>query len=109
MCPIHRGTTQVQKLPRGAYILLVMTRSPLLGHFSSYGVGGYHPLGHPPTTTKVTLVANTEIYRWGNLVGPFLVHSLSVPRPPSLSITSLMGGTTGGSPGPGPLRQPPPP
>ena len=36
----------------------------------------------PPPQTKVAIAGKTEIYRWKNLVGPFLVHKLSGPRPP---------------------------
>ena len=50
----------------------------------------------PPPQTKVTIVGKSEIYRWENLVGPFLVHKLLGPRPPPsspLPYTSLpLGG-----------------
>ena len=35
----------------------------------------------PPPQTKVTIAGRTEVYRWENLVGPFLVHKLLGPRP----------------------------
>ena len=51
-----------------------------------YTIGG----GVPPLQTEVTIVGNNEIYRWENLVGPFLVHKLLGPRPPPpASNTSL--------------------
>ena len=39
-------------------------------------------IGGPPPSpeTKVTMVGNSEIYRWESLVGPFLVHKLLGPR-----------------------------
>ena len=36
-----------------------------------------------PAQTEVTIVGKNEIYRWKNLVGQFLVHSLLGPLPPS--------------------------
>ena len=37
-------------------------------------------VGPPPN--KVTIVGKNEMYRWENLVGPFLVHKLLIPRLP---------------------------
>ena len=34
----------------------------------------------PPPQTEGTIVGKNEIYRWKNLVGPFLVHALLGPR-----------------------------
>ena len=36
----------------------------------------------PPLQTKVTIVGKHEIYKRGNLIGPFLVHTLLGPRTP---------------------------
>ena len=36
----------------------------------------------PPPPTKGAIMGKNEIYRWENLVGPFLVHKLSGPKPP---------------------------
>ena len=43
-------------------------------------IGGAPP---PPTQSKVTIVGKNEICHSENLVGPFLVHKLWVPEPPS--------------------------
>ena len=44
----------------------------------------------PPHKTKVTPVGKNEIYNAENLIGPFLVHKLSGPRPPSPPSSLLM-------------------
>ena len=36
-----------------------------------------------PPQTKVTIAGTNEIYRWEDLVGPFLVHKLLGPKPPA--------------------------
>ena len=46
-----------------------------------------HP---PPPKTKGAIVGRNEIYRWENLVGPFLVHKLLGPRPPPPSSPILI-------------------
>ena len=51
----------------------------------------------PPPQTKVTIVGQNEIYRWENLVGPFLVHKLLGPRPPPPTNTPLKHSPAGGS------------
>ena len=45
---------------------------------------GYPPLEPPPPPTKVTIVGKNEIYRWGNLVGPFFFGTQTVAPPPPL-------------------------
>ena len=40
-----------------------------------------HP---PPPKTKVTIVGKNGIYRWENLIGPFLEQKFWVPDPPPL-------------------------
>ena len=44
------------------------------------GGGGYPPWT-PRLQTKVTIAGKNEIYRWENLIGPFLVHKLLGPSP----------------------------
>ena len=48
------------------------------------GEGGLPPPGRPPPPpqTKVTIVANNEIWNREDLVGPFSVHKRFGPRPP---------------------------
>ena len=36
----------------------------------------------PPPQTEVTIVGNSEIYDWENLIGLLLVHTLLGPKPP---------------------------
>ena len=46
--------------------------------------------GDPPPPTKVSVVGKNGIYHKENLIGPFLVHKILGPRPPSpTSNTSL--------------------
>ena len=51
-----------------------------------YGVGGggVTPLDTHPLHTKVTIVGKKEIYRWENVVGPFLVHKNFGSQTPAL-------------------------
>ena len=44
----------------------------------------------------MAVVGKNEIYHWGNLVGPFLVHKLLGPRPPPSPSSLLIA--TGGQP-----------
>ena len=50
----------------------------------------------PPPQTKVTIVGKNEIYRWENLVGPFLVHNIlpSNTSLPTHSLKHIRQGTT---------------
>ena len=50
--------------------------------------GAPPPPRTPPLQTKVTIVGKNEIYRWENFVGPFLLHTLLGPSPPSLPLLS---------------------
>ena len=40
------------------------------------------PVGPPPPQTKGTIVGKTEVDRWENLIGPFLVDSFGSQTPP---------------------------
>ena len=46
--------------------------------------GGLTPPGPPAPQTKGAIVGSNKIYNRENLVGPFWVHTLLGPRPPSL-------------------------
>ena len=56
-----------------------------------------------PPKSKATIVGKSDIYHWGNLIGPFLVHKLLPPPPPPPPPSSKEGSAGGvalGAPSP---------
>ena len=53
----------------------------------------------PPETNNRPIVGQNEVYRWGNLVGPYLAPTLLGPRPPFPLLIPPAGGGGGGGGG----------
>ena len=82
---VCKAVTMQRHVPNHRRALATELACQLTIEFTYTGIAG----PPPPPETKVTIVGNNEIYKRENLVGPFLVHKLLGPRPPTPPLFKL--------------------